>query len=77
MVADSPRPPLEFRAQAFAEMLAHAYAGYPLEACGLLVGRGARVIETALPSGVQAIQRTPAGWHGGADPRREGAVRGD
>ena len=43
MVADSPRPPLEFRAQAFAEMLAHAYAGYPLEACGLLVGRGARV----------------------------------
>ena len=39
--------------------------------------RGHRVIETALPSGVQAIQRTPAGWHGGADPRREGAVRGD
>lgn len=32
------RPPLSFPARAFAEMIAHAYAGYPLEACGLLVG---------------------------------------
>ncbi len=29
---------LDFPAQAYAEMIAHAYAGYPLEACGLLVG---------------------------------------
>ena len=35
--------PLHFPSQAFAEMIAHAYAGYPLEACGLLVGTGNRV----------------------------------
>ena len=34
---------LVFPAQAYAEMIAHAYAGYPLEACGLLVGQGATV----------------------------------
>jgi proteasome lid subunit RPN8/RPN11 len=34
---------LTFPAQAYAEMIAHAYGGYPLEACGLLVGHGARV----------------------------------
>jgi proteasome lid subunit RPN8/RPN11 len=34
---------LSFPAQAFAEMIAHAYDGYPLEACGLLVGRGDHV----------------------------------
>ena len=34
---------LVFPDQAFAEMIAHAYDGYPLEACGLLVGRGGRV----------------------------------
>ena len=34
---------LEFPAQAYAEMIAHAYAGYPLEACGLLVGSGSTV----------------------------------
>jgi len=34
---------LVFPAQAYAEMIAHAYTGYPLEACGLLVGSGARV----------------------------------
>ena len=28
-------------------------------------------------SGTQAIARTPHGWIGGADPRREGVVRGD
>jgi gamma-glutamyltranspeptidase / glutathione hydrolase len=28
-------------------------------------------------SRLQAIQRTPLGWHGGADPRREGMVMGD
>jgi len=34
---------LVFPAQAYAEMIAHAYVGYPLEACGLLVGQGNRV----------------------------------
>ncbi len=34
---------LVFPAQAYAEMIAHAYAGYPLEACGLLVGSGSKV----------------------------------
>ncbi len=29
------------------------------------------------PSGLQAIQRTPTGFFGGADPRREGVVIGD
>jgi proteasome lid subunit RPN8/RPN11 len=31
---------LTFRDRTFAEMIGHAYDGYPLEACGLLVGRG-------------------------------------
>jgi proteasome lid subunit RPN8/RPN11 len=35
--------PLRFTGPAFAEMIGHAYAGYPLEACGLLVGNGATV----------------------------------
>jgi len=39
--------------------------------------RGHVVVETELTSGLQAIQRTSSGWWGGADPRREGAVRGD
>ncbi len=39
--------------------------------------RGHNVIEFDLTSGLQAIQRTPTGWYGGADPRREGIVRGD
>lgn len=34
---------LLFPAQAYAQMIAHAYEGYPLEACGLLVGQGNRV----------------------------------
>jgi len=39
--------------------------------------RGAEVREQAMTSGLQAIQKTPSGWFGGADPRREGVVRGD
>jgi [CysO sulfur-carrier protein]-S-L-cysteine hydrolase len=31
---------LEFDGEAFAEMIGHAYGGFPLEACGLLVGSG-------------------------------------
>jgi proteasome lid subunit RPN8/RPN11 len=34
---------LAFAQQAFAEMIGHAYDGYPLEACGLLVGSGTTV----------------------------------
>ncbi len=30
----------------------------------------------SLPSGVHAIERAAAGWRGGADPRREGIVKG-
>jgi gamma-glutamyltranspeptidase/glutathione hydrolase len=39
--------------------------------------RGHEPVETPLTSGLQGIQRTPSGWFGGADPRREGVVRGD
>ena len=39
--------------------------------------RGHTVAEIPLPSGLQAIQRAPEGYFGGADPRREGLVRGD
>lgn len=35
------------------------------------------VNETAMTSGLQALQRAPGGWLGGADPRREGVVAGD
>lgn len=35
------------------------------------------VMEVDLPSGIQAISRTAEGYFGGADPRREGVVRGD
>jgi gamma-glutamyltranspeptidase/glutathione hydrolase len=35
------------------------------------------VHEQPLTSGLQAIQTTPGGWFGGADPRREGLVLGD
>lgn len=38
---------------------------------------GHEVGESELPSGLQAIQRTPQGWFGGADPRREGVVLGE
>ncbi|MGZ4805713.1 MAG: Mov34/MPN/PAD-1 family protein [Ilumatobacteraceae bacterium] len=34
---------LAFRNGTFAEMIGHAYDGYPIEACGLLVGRGEQV----------------------------------
>ena len=41
-----------------------------------LQSRGHRVLEVELTSGLQALQRNAAGWHGGADARREGVVRG-
>jgi len=42
-----------------------------------LQARGHEVIETDMTSGLQAIEKTPSGWFGGADPRREGLVLGD
>ena len=42
-----------------------------------LTARGHEVREINMTSGLQAIQRTPTGWFGGADPRREGVVMGD
>ena len=42
-----------------------------------LKARGHRVQEIDMTSGLQAIERTPTGWFGGADPRREGVVLGD
>ena len=49
---------------------------FPAATVEALKARGHRVIETDLTSGLQAIQRTPTGWWGGADPRREGVVMG-
>lgn len=42
-----------------------------------LRARGHRVNETDLTSGLQVLMRVKGGWVGGADPRREGVVRGE
>jgi gamma-glutamyltranspeptidase/glutathione hydrolase len=42
-----------------------------------LRARGAEVREVPMTSGLQAIQKTPGGFFGAADPRREGLVMGD
>jgi len=42
-----------------------------------LQARGHQVLEIPLTSGLQVIARTPGGWAGGADGRREGVVLGD
>jgi gamma-glutamyltranspeptidase/glutathione hydrolase len=42
-----------------------------------LRARGHTVTEAPMPSGLQAIERTPGGYFGGADPRREGVVLGE
>lgn len=42
-----------------------------------LEARGHVLNLARMTSGVHAIQRTPQGWRGAADPRREGAARGD
>ena len=42
-----------------------------------LKARGHAVQEIDMTSGLQALQRQGGGWFGGADPRREGVVRGD
>ena len=41
-----------------------------------LAALGHQVAVIELSSGSQAIVRTRSGWAGGADPRREGTVRG-
>ncbi|TWO72625.1 gamma-glutamyltransferase [Caenimonas sedimenti] len=50
---------------------------FPPATVEALRARGAEVREQNLTSGLQAIQRTPTGFFGGADPRREGVVMGD
>ncbi|MEY3872289.1 MAG: Gamma-glutamyltranspeptidase precursor [Pseudomonadota bacterium] len=50
---------------------------FPVATVQSLQQPGAQVREVPMTSGLQAIQRTPSGWFGGADPRREGIVRGD
>jgi gamma-glutamyltranspeptidase/glutathione hydrolase len=42
-----------------------------------LMDLGHQVDRIPLTSGLHGIERTPGGWRGGADPRREGAVRGE
>jgi gamma-glutamyltranspeptidase/glutathione hydrolase len=50
---------------------------FPAATIEALRARGHSVNEIDMTSGLQAIQRTASGWHGGADPRREGVVMGD
>ncbi len=50
---------------------------FPAGTADALRARGHQVVETDLTSGLQALQRSGSGWLGGADPRREGVVRGD
>jgi gamma-glutamyltranspeptidase/glutathione hydrolase len=51
--------------------------GFPTATVEALKARGHEVREMDMTSGLQAIERTPNGWFGGADPRREGVVLGD
>lgn len=51
--------------------------GFPATTVNALKARGHEVREMDMTSGLQAIERTPNGWFGGADPRREGVVLGD
>ncbi len=50
---------------------------FPPATVEALKAKGHEVREQAMTSGLQAIQRTPSGFFGGADPRREGVVMGD
>ena len=49
---------------------------FPENTIKALQSKGHDVRETPLPSGLQAIEVTPTGFFGGADPRREGVVMG-
>src|SRR5262249_25794802 len=50
---------------------------FPATTVQVLRARGHAVQESNMNSASQFIQRTPQGYFGGADPRREGAVVGD
>lgn len=50
---------------------------YPPETHAALRAMGHEVAENDLASGLQLIRRTPQGWAGASDPRREGRVMGD
>ncbi len=50
---------------------------FPAATVEALRARGAEVREVDMTSGLQAIQKTPTGFFGGADPRREGVVMGE
>ena len=50
---------------------------FPISTVESLRDRGHDVREQPMTSGLQGIERTPNGYFGGADPRREGTVMGD
>jgi gamma-glutamyltranspeptidase/glutathione hydrolase len=50
---------------------------WPATTLDALRARGHAARETDLTSGIHMLLRTPRGWAGGADPRREGIVAGD
>lgn len=50
---------------------------FPVATVDALKAMGHDVRELDMTSGLQAIQATPSGYFGGADPRREGMVMGD
>jgi len=50
---------------------------FPAITIDALKARGHEIREIPMVSGVQAIQRTPSSYFGGADPRREGEVMGE
>ncbi len=50
---------------------------FPGDVIRALEARDHEVVSSSLTSGIQAIQRLPDGYFGGADPRREGIVMGD
>jgi gamma-glutamyltranspeptidase/glutathione hydrolase len=50
---------------------------FPALTIDTLKSRGHEVRLISMTSGLQAIERTPTGFFGGADPRREGVVLGD
>jgi gamma-glutamyltranspeptidase/glutathione hydrolase len=50
---------------------------FPATTFEALKAQGHEVREMEMTSGLQAIERTPRGWFGAADPRREGVVLGD